>query len=152
VGTEAPVTVWRNGKEEQVRVTVAELPADQTAAAAPATPERTPPGAAVELAGLGLKVAAISPDLKQRFSLRDDARGVVVTDVTAGSSAAERGLTPGDLIIEVQQTRVSNPQEVREQLDRLRKQNRASALLLVENGQGQRFVPLRLRAEGGSSN
>ncbi|MBO1080842.1 DegQ family serine endoprotease [Roseomonas haemaphysalidis] len=152
VGTEAPVTVWRNGKEEQLRVTVAELPAEQTAGTTPAAPEQAQPGAAVELAGLGLKVAAISPDLKQRFSLRDDARGVVVTDVTAGSSAAERGLSPGDLIIEVQQTRVSNPQEVREQLDRLRKQNRPSALLLVENGQGQRFVPLRLRAEGGSSN
>jgi serine protease Do len=39
---------------------------------------------------------------------------------------------------------------VREQLERLRRQNRPSALLLIENGQGQRFVPLRLRAEGGS--
>ncbi|MBC9179986.1 DegQ family serine endoprotease [Pseudoroseomonas ludipueritiae] len=149
VGTEVPMTVWRNGKEEQLKLTVAELPTDLQAAAT-AAPEQTRPGAALELSGLGLKVSPITPEVKERFSLRDEAKGVVVTEVAPGSSAAERGITAGDLIVEVQQNRVSTPQEVREQLERLRKQNRPSALLLIENGQGQRFVPLRLRAEGGS--
>jgi serine protease Do len=150
VGTEAPMVVWRNGKEEQLKVTVAELPADQTAAATTTAPTPVRPGGVLELAGLGLKVSPINAEVKERFSLRDDARGVVVTDVTAGSSAAERGIAAGDLIVEVQQARVTTPQEVRDQIERLRKQNRPSALLLIENGQGQRFVPLRLRAETGS--
>ncbi|RKK03988.1 Do family serine endopeptidase [Pseudoroseomonas wenyumeiae] len=149
VGTEVPMTVWRNGKEEQLKVTVAELPTDQQASTS-AAPEQTRPGSALELSGLGLKVSPITPEAKERFSLRDEAKGVVVTEVAPGSSAAERGITPGDLIVEVQQNRVSTPQEVREQLERLRKQNRPSALLLIENGQGQRFVPLRLRPESGS--
>jgi serine protease Do len=149
VGTEAPVGVWRGGKEEQLKVTVAELPADQQASAT-AAPEQTRPGAALELSGLGMKVSPINPEVKERFSLRDEAKGVVVTEVAPGSTAAERGITAGDLIVEVQQTRVSTPAEVRDQLERLRKQNRPSALLLIENGQGQRFVPLRLRPEGGS--
>ncbi|MFC4168692.1 DegQ family serine endoprotease [Teichococcus aestuarii] len=146
VGTEAPVVVWRNGKEETVRVTVAELPAEQQAAAS-AAPQQARPGAAVELSGLGLKVAPVSPETRERFSLREDARGVVITEVSPGSSAAERGLTAGDMILEVQQNRVSTPQEVQEQIARLRKQNRPSALMLIENGQGQRFVPLRLQPE-----
>jgi serine protease Do len=149
VGTEVPLTVWRGGREHELKITVAELPADQTPEAANQAPAR--PGAALELSGLGLSVSPINPELKERFSLRDTARGVVVTEVTPGSNAAERGITAGDLIVEVQQARVTTPQEVREQLEKLRKQNRPTALLLIENNQGQRFVPLRLRPAEGRS-
>ncbi|KAA2214757.1 DegQ family serine endoprotease [Teichococcus oryzae] len=147
VGTKAPVVVWRDGREQTLELTVAELPAEQQAAGG--APEQPRPGAALELSGLGLKVAPVSPETRERFSLKEDARGVVVTEVAPGSSAAERGLSAGDLIVEVQQNRVSTPQEVQEQLARLRRQNRPSALLLIETGQGQRFVPLRLAPEGG---
>ena len=51
--------------------------------------------------------------------------------------------------MEVQQERVNTPQELKAKLDDLRKQNRPSALMLVEGAQGQRFVPLGLR--GGNS-
>ncbi len=147
VGTEVPVTVWRGGREHELKMTVAELPADQTASQDNA-PQQARPGATLELSGMGLRVSPINPEVKERFSLRDDARGVVVTEVTPGSNAAERGISAGDLILEVQQQRVATPQEVQQQLERLRKQGRATALFLVESGQGQRFVPLRLQAEG----
>ncbi|MFC3126349.1 DegQ family serine endoprotease [Pseudoroseomonas globiformis] len=146
VGTKAPTIVWREGREQTLELTVAELPAEQQAAAG-TSPEAPRQGAALELSGLGLKVAPVSPETRERFSLKEDARGVVVTEVAPGSSSAERGLSAGDLIIEVQQTRVNTPQEVQEQLARLRRQNRPSALLLIENGQGQRFVPLRISPE-----
>ncbi|WP_431284925.1 DegQ family serine endoprotease [Humitalea sp. 24SJ18S-53] len=144
VGTVAPVVVWRNGKEETVNVTVAELPADvQAAATAPAQPR---PQATVELTGLGMKVSGMTPELRERFSIRPERNGVVITEVTPGSPAAERELRPGDVIVEVQQERVTTPQELSERVERLRRQNRASALFLIEGAQGQRWVPLRLRA------
>ena len=71
-------------------------------------------------------------------------------EVDPGSPAAERELRAGDVIVEVQQQRVSTPQEVQARLEQLRKQNRPTALLLIETAQGQRFVPLRLRGERGS--
>jgi len=141
VGTRAPVVVWRDGKEETVTVTIAELPAEQQQAAATPGPQQRP----MELSGLGLRVAPISPELRERFSLKPEQRGVVITDVAPNSPAAERELRPGDVIVEVQQERVSTPQEVQERLEVLRRQNRATALLLVESQGGQRFVPLRLR-------
>jgi serine protease Do len=70
----------------------------------------------------------------------------VITEVAPGGPAAERELRPGDVIVEVQQERVNTPQEVQERLERLRRQNRATALLLIEGPQGQRWVPLRLNA------
>ncbi len=149
VGVQVPVVVWRDGKEETVTITLGELPAEQAQAGggtpAPAQPERP-----VELAGLGLLVAPISDELRQRFSLRPEQRGVVVVEVAPNSPAAERELRPGDVIVEVQQERVTTPAEVQERIARLRQQNRGVALLGVEGAGGQRFVPLRLRGERGA--
>ncbi len=145
VGNQVPVVVWREGREQTVQVTVAELPGDQQQAAVqPNQPQ--PRQQQMELSGLGLRIAPITPELRERFSLRAESRGVVVTEVSPNSPAAERELRPGDVIVEVQQERVSSPQEVQERLERLRRQNRATALLLVESAQGQRWVPLRLNA------
>ncbi len=149
VGTVAPVVVWRGGKEETVNVTVAELPADVQAAAATPTAPR-PQSTTVELAGLGLKVSGMTPELRERFSIRPERQGVVITEVTAGGAGAERELRAGDVIVEVQQERVTTPQDLSERIERLRRQNRASALLLIEGAQGQRWVPLRLRGERGA--
>ena len=146
VGTDAPVVVWRNGAEVTVQVKVAELPTEaQQAAASPTAPRPQP--STVELTGLGMKAMAITPEVRERFSLGAERQGVVITDVDDNSPAAERELHPGDIIVEVQQERVSTPKEINDRLEALRRQNRASALFLVENAQGQRWVPLRLRAE-----
>ncbi|MGG5823295.1 DegQ family serine endoprotease [Falsiroseomonas sp. HW251] len=143
VGTQVPVVVWRNGKEETVQVTVAELPSDQQQAAAQPN-QPTPRPQTTELSGLGLRIAPLTPEQRERFSLRAESRGVVITEVAPGSPGAERELRPGDVIVEVQQERVTTPQEVQDRLERLRRQGRATALLLVEGPQGQRWVPLRL--------
>jgi serine protease Do len=150
VGTEVPVVVWRDGKEETITVTLGELPAEQ-AQAAGSTPQQPPaPAAPVELAGLGLRVMTITDELRQRFNLRAEQRGVVIVDVAPNSPAAERELRPGDVIVEVQQERVTTPGEVQERIARLRQQNRGVALFAVEGAGGQRFVPLRLRGERGA--
>jgi serine protease Do len=142
VGTEVPVVVWRDGREETVRVTLGELPSEPQQAAATPGPAQPRP---TELAGLGLRVAPLTPELRDRFSLRAEQRGVVILEVAPDSPAAERELRPGDVVVEVQQERVTTPQEMQEQIEKLRRQNRATALLLVESQSGQRFVPLRLR-------
>jgi serine protease Do len=145
VGREVPVVVWRDGREQTIGVTVGELPSEgQQQAAATPGPQQRP----AEVAGLGLRVSGITPELRERFGLRPEQRGVVVTEVSPGSPAAERELRPGDVIVEVQQERVATPQELQARIEQLRRQNRPTALLLIEGQQGQRFVPLRLRGGG----
>jgi serine protease Do len=145
VGSRVPVVVWRDGRERSIEITVAELPSDQQQAAVQPG-QQAPRQQQTELSGLGLRIAPITPELRERFSLRAESRGVVITEVSPGSAAAERELRPGDVIVEVQQERVGTPEEVQERLERLRRQNRATALLLIESAQGQRWVPLRLNA------
>jgi serine protease Do len=143
VGAQVPVLLWRDGREETVTVTLGELPNETQQAAA--TPNQQPrPDRPVELSGLGMSVAGITSETRDRFRLRPEQRGVVVTQVAPNMPAAEREIRPGDVIVEVQQERVNTPQELQERLERLRRQGRATALFLIEGPQGQRFVPLRL--------
>jgi len=152
VGTEVPVVIWRDGREETVQVTLGELPNDPREASAQGgrgTPQQPQGPRPMELTGLGLRVAPITNELRERYSLRREQRGVVITEVTPGGPGAERELRPGDVIVEVQQEKVSTPQELAERIERARRQNRATVLLMVEGQGGQRFVPLRLRGAPG---
>jgi serine protease Do len=144
VGARVPVVVWRDGQEQTLTVTLGELPPEQQLAAASPTAPGPQPGQPTEIAGLGMRVAAITPELRERLRLRPDQRGVAVVEVSPNSPAAERELRAGDVILEVQQERVNTPQELTERVDRLRRQGRGTALFLVESQNGQRFVPLRL--------
>ena len=60
------VSLWRNGKEQQVKVKIGEL--DETAVAAVTEqPEKeTPAPAKVE--ALGMSLAEVTPDLRDKFS------------------------------------------------------------------------------------
>lgn len=141
IGSEVPVVIWRNGRRITLNVTVGELPEDvEQAAATPGPQDRG--GAPVDLAGTGLKLSAITPELRERFSIGADVKGVLVVEVEANSPAAERGIRPGDVIVEVQQEAVSTPAEVQQRVARARQAGRQNVLMLIDGQQGMRFVPL----------
>ena len=148
VGKEVPVVLWRDGKEVTLDTTLAERPADAQLAAvdAGAKPDATQP---TDIAGVGLKVAPISQDLKDKFQLNADQKGVVITDVAPNSAAAERGLKPGDVIMEVQQNEVGAPADIQKQMDAARKADRKNVLMLIQREGGVQYVPLSLSKSGG---
>ena len=116
-------------------------------APAPPAPGRTPGPRTSEISGLGARLAPITDDLRDKFKLSQDQKGVVVTDVAPDGNAAGRGLKPGDVIVEVQQEPVSNPSDVQERMDRYRKQNRKTVLMLIQSGDGLRWVPVPLASD-----
>ena len=149
IGKQVPVVVWRDGKETTVTASVGELPEDvQQAAARPGGNDRPAPSRSAEISGLGLRLSPITDELRGKYQLNQDQKGVVVTDVVTDGTAAGRGLKPGDVIVEVQQEAVNTPSDVQERIDRFRKQNRRSVLMLVQSGEGLRWVPVPL--QGGS--
>lgn len=139
--TTVDVTVWRDGEEKSVKVTVGTLKETPTEVAA-TTPQDT--GGEHSVEGLGLSVAALDPSMRERFKLDDKATGVVVTEVDATGPAAEKGLQPGDRIIQVSQSDVTDPEDVARKVDEAKAQGRKSVLLRVESAQGLRFVAIRI--------
>ena len=71
----------------------------------------------------------------------------MITDVAPNSSAAERGLKAGDVIVEVQQGEVGSPAEVQQKVDTVKKENRKSVLMLIQRQDGLQWVPLSLSGD-----
>jgi serine protease Do len=149
VGKRVPVTLWRKGKEQALTVEVAELVETEQVASAPAqTPGRGQQGGGEStVAELGLAVAPLSPEQRTKFSIGQDVTGVVVTNVANGGPAAERGLTPGDVIVEIDQDKIASPAQVQAKIAAARKEGRKTILVLIEKpsrGGHRAFVPLRI--------
>ncbi len=147
IGKAVPVTVWRDGKERTLQVTVGELPDDQKPTLASVTPDAKPEARKpVEIAGMGLKLSPITDDQRDKYQIPADQKGVLITDVAPNSPASEKGLKPGDVIVEVQQEEVKTPADITDRVDRFRKANRRSVLMLVQTTDGLHWVPLTLAA------
>jgi serine protease Do len=137
------VTVWRKRKEHTFEVKVGELKEEQQAALAPskqAHPQE-PPGT---VKTLGLSLANLTPELRERFSLSGDSAGVVVIDVAKDSAASQKGMRAGDVIVEVAQEDVKTPAEITQKVEEAKKAGRKSVLLLVDRQGDLRFVALRI--------
>ena len=136
------VTVWRKRKEVSLDVKVGELKEDVQEASLPANPKPAAPSGGVQV--LGLSLSNLTPDLRERYALAEDAAGVVVTDVAAKSQAAEKGVRAGDVIVEVAQEDVKNASQINDLVAEAKKQGRKSVLLLVDRQGDLRFVALKI--------
>jgi serine protease Do len=147
IGKKVPIEVWRKGKKETMQVEVGELKEEEIAAAAAgSSPKSGGTGPTTDVEALGLTLSRITPDLRQRFDLKPDAKGVLITDVKADGVAAAKDLRAGDLILEVAQSEVSTPEQVRDKVKEAQNQKRKSVLLLVQRGADSRFVALPLKS------
>jgi serine protease Do len=145
INKQVPVEVWRDGKPQTVTVSVGELPETQEASAT--VPEKPAEAQPLALSGLGLALAPITADAREKFGLGPDQKGVLVTSVEGGTTAADNGLKAGDVIVEVSQEDVSTPQDVQRRVERARQDGKANVLVLVQNSDGLRWVPLSLKPD-----
>jgi serine protease Do len=145
VGKTVPLTLWRKRAENTVQVTVGKLDeSDQQQANAQDLPKKATQSDTGVIKTLGLTLSGITTDLKDKFSLADGSKGVVVVDVAKDSPAAAKGVRPGDLIMEAAQEEVKSPGEVNSKIEEAKKSGRKSILLLVERQGDLRFIALRL--------
>jgi serine protease Do len=145
VGKQTPVVVIRKGKEETKTVTLGRLEDGEKVAAAESKNGGVPDQNVVKKT-LGIELANMSGDLRKRYNIKDTVNGVVITGIDASSPAADKRLSPGDVIIEIAQEAVANTDDFQAKVDKLKKDGRKSALLLIAGADGElRFVALSLQ-------
>ncbi len=149
IGKEVKVLVLhKGGAQETLTVKLGRLEdADKATTTADAsTPDKSTPKPPPVITGpLGLGLADLSPSLRTQYGIKDGVTGVIVTDVAAGSAAAEKRLQAGDVIVEVSQEPVKSPDDVAARLDVLKKAGHKSVLLLLANKDGDlRFVTVKI--------
>jgi serine protease Do len=143
VGRKVAVVVWRKGKAVELTVTLGELKDEAVAASIEESPSETESG---NIEALGMKLATITPELRQRFELDEKTDGVVITDVLPGGNAAEKNLKPGDVIVEIDLEEVRSPADVTEKVEKAKGEGyRVVTLLVFRQGKSDfEWVAVRL--------
>ena len=146
VGKEVDVVIIRKGEEQTKKVTLGRLEDTEKAVPVAAKGKDEPAEKPVTQKALGLDLATLSKDLRSRYKIKDSVKGVIITNVDGTSDAAEKRLSPGEVIVEVAQEAVSNAADVKKRVDQLKKDGKKSVLLLVANADGElRFVALSVQ-------
>ncbi len=130
-GSEARLTIWRNRRQLQLDVHVAELNEK---------PERTasrmqPGHLSNQAARLGLTVRPLTPDEKRQAQTDGN---LIVEQVTGPAASAD--VEPGDIILGVD----GKPVRSADDLDKAAKSAGKTLALLIQRQDAQIFVPLRL--------
>jgi serine protease Do len=133
-GSTVELKIHRAGGEQTINAKLGAMPQPDKEASAdePASPAATGGGPR-----LGLK---LMPGAK--------GEGVVIAEVASNSDAASKGITSGDLILEVDGKAVANPGEVIDNVKSLQNKGRKAVLLLVKSGEHTRTVPVRFSVAG----
>ena len=146
VGKEVDVVIIRKGQEETRKVTLGRLEDTDKAVPASAKTKEEPAEKPVTQKALGLDLATLSEDLRSRYKIKDSVKGVIITSVDSASDAADKRLSPGEVIVEVAQEAVANAADVKKRVEQLKKDGKKSVLLLVANADGElRFVALSVQ-------
>ena len=82
----------------------------------------------------GIEVRDLTPDLARRLGLSKADRGVAITRIEPGSTAADSGLREGDLLVEMNRQAVKSVKDFNRLASRMGKQD---TVLLRVNRQGR---------------
>ncbi len=130
--TKVDVTIWRNGKQINYQVVLAKRQ-EQVANANdnPAQAPIAPPQPKATSVGLALVPNDAGP-------------GLLVQMVEPNSSAAEKGLVSGDVILEADNTPVTSSAQFEEVLGKVRSSGRTTVLIKAMRNDNVRFIGLPL--------
>ena len=138
--------IIRKGKEEKKTVKLGRLEDEKKQAALDPKKDTTPDAKPVVKKALGLDLANLTDDLRKKHNIKDKVKGVLITGVDPNSPASEKRLAPGMVIAEVQQQPVTNATELQQRLEKLKKDGKKAAVLLVVTPDGDpSFVALSLQ-------
>ncbi|MBU0799924.1 MAG: DegQ family serine endoprotease [Alphaproteobacteria bacterium] len=149
IGKKAKLVFWRDSKKHEAAVTIGELEKaeeDGLIATGAVTPDGTAPatkGKAIE--SVGMTVSPITPTDREQYQIADDLQGLVITKIEPQSEAAEKGLQPGNVVVEINQKPVTTPEDAASLIDKAAKAGRSSVLLLINHQGDVRFVALKLK-------
>jgi len=144
-GQAVVLKVFRDGKTIEKRVKLKAREEERDVAASDSRREgdnerESERSSSVDVELLGLKVQSLDNRTKNQLEVE---RGVLVSDVEPFSVADQRSISPGDVILDVGNREVKNPQEFREAIGRMKA---GDALMLRVKTQARqiRYVAIQI--------
>ncbi len=123
-GTKVNLVIMRDGKRKPITVKLGKRPPTEElyGSLRPETTEE-----------LGFTVRDLTNEWAERFGYEDE-KGVIVTEVDPGSEAAEKGITPGTLIKEVNRKSISNTRQFNDEIKKAKENGGVLLLVKLTNG------------------
>jgi serine protease Do len=123
--------IMRNSKVMEVPVTLAQLKDDNQVASNGDDSKGADGGMT------GVQIENLTPQIAQQLGVSAQTQGVVVSQVSPDSAAAEAGLARGDVVVEVNRHAVHNAREFQQAMSQA---NGGSTLLLVNRGKNVLYM------------
>jgi serine protease Do len=135
-GNRVPITFYRNGKQQTTTAAIEELQLENDDERGKAKGASGSSGT-----GFGLGLVDVTPEIARELRLPSGTTGAVVETVEPFTAAAEAGVAPGDIILEVNRQAVHSAREAAHALEQI-KSGQPVFLLLSRRG-NQIFVEMR---------
>ena len=112
-GTTVPVTIYRDNQRKTLSITPDELDLEAEANGGRSPRQNNGPDREAPTAtDFGMQLEPITPEVARQLDLPRGRGGAIVTDVDRGSVAANAGVQPNDIIVEVNRQPVANVSQV----------------------------------------
>ncbi len=142
VGKTYPLQVWRDGKTKKLKIKTEAFPSDDVLAGRSTESKEVKPESDERL---GAELTELNDDIRARYRLAEDTKGVLVLSVQRGGLAAKNDLVRGDIIEQFNREEVSKPSEVIEALKAAVKSGKESVPVLIRRGRSSGYIPFDLK-------
>jgi serine protease Do len=133
VGENAKLVLIRDGKRQNITVQIGKLADEEPVIA------DTETGTSKKL---GITVQELTPKLAESLGIKET-QGLIITDINAGSAAAEAGIIRGDIILEINREKVESVAHYKKAIQTAQEKN--NILLLIKRDQHTRFVVIEFK-------
>lgn len=141
VEKEVDVLVFRKGEKQTIKVKLGRLEDGEKKLANLTTGDEEKADEPVTRSLLGLKLSLLDDDTREAANIDEDVNGLFINEVESGSAAQDKGIKPGEVVMQVAQEPVKTIEEAEAQIDKLKKEGRKNALLMIGSPTGDiRFV------------
>jgi serine protease Do len=147
IGSSVVVKAIRKGKEMSFTVTIGRLEDGEKIAMAQDN-NKKPVDAPAVVTILGMTLSSITPELRDKYKIDEKVKGALITEVAQDGAAAEKGLEPGDVVLEAGGKPVEGAGDVSAAMEGAQKAGKSSVLVLAAKAgkAGEtRFIALKIK-------
>jgi serine protease Do len=129
-------TLWRNGEEKTIAVSVGTMPVDNVASADTPTDAKE--------AQVGMALIPLTAETRSERGLDTEATGAVVAEVKPESKAANSGLQQGDVIVGIGSANVTTPKEAVSKIREAQTTHKKSVPVLIMRNGSTMYLALQI--------
>lgn len=132
----ATLSIIRDGKPQTITLTLAL----RKEAGSEGAPVNIPESSDEKSAMKGMRIEPLSPQIRQRYRIPEDIKGVIVTNVAPNSPAQDAGFAQGDIISQIEEIAIRDTEDFRRALNKYRGKNKR---FLVYSSEGVRTIVVK---------